>query len=658
MSTTFEGRVRGRVSPRKLLAASLCAAIIALPALAQPASAEDVVQEGRTIEAFIGTNLIGLDGYPANRSVKVEVVRNGVVVGSKTMTTDGTGFLEINHVGGADCFDPPATPDIMPGDTIRTTTEGDAEGVTDRAVVRDVGIGFEDPGIVVDENAGTITVSGHARALENASLVPGSDVLELRLNKGNADNRWDVFPGGDQDRANRRDLRVDIGGQVGPDGNWTRTLNVGSEDAGDWLATPGEVSLEWSAPPGVDEEVNPPAIFVADEGEGGIPGCPPLAEYAMTDTSHPFVNLDNQGNDITLGGVAFGAAGVQVSVPGGAQHDATLTPANPAEPDGPQTWTASIPASEVAALPQGQFLASASFSGPGAPTQPSTIKMVKDTETPATPTATPPAGSYNVRQAVTLDSEDGAAIHYTVNGAEPTAASRKFERQILITASQTVRAAAIDAAGNRSEIASFPYVIREASSLTLNASRAPINFGQTTALSGRLISDGAALADKRVILERRPAGTTGFSRVPGQPAAGLITNDNGAFRLAGVKPAKNTDYRARFVTDAGFKGSASTLERVGVRAAVSNVTSTAQIRVNQVKAISGTVSPAHTGNVRVIIKRGTTTVVSRNVTLTNSRYSTSYRPTLAGTYSVSVRFAGDADHLAGTSPVRSFRVIR
>lgn len=124
-------RRRARASARLILLALLVSAFAAAPA------------EARTIEAFIGSNLVNVQGHPPHTDVTVEVLRGGVVVGSRTMTTDADGFLEINHVGDADCFDPPATPDVTPGDVIRTTTAGDDPGVTDQATLRDLAIDFE-----------------------------------------------------------------------------------------------------------------------------------------------------------------------------------------------------------------------------------------------------------------------------------------------------------------------------------------------------------------------------------------------------------------------------------------------------------------------------------------------------------------------------------
>lgn len=259
---------RGRGMARKVLATSLVAAVLSGSALVGSASA--AVTGGQTIEAFIGTNLVSLYGYTPGESVKLEVFRPGNPnpIGTTTRTADSEGFIEINHDGtaGGDCFDAPNTPNIRPGDTLRTTGDPEPAGSgVDSEVVRDIGIRFNQ--ITTNTRTDKITVSGHARSTVAAPIVPRRDVLELRLNKA-GENPWEGTGG-------RTDLRVDIGRNLDRQGNFTRVLNVSHNDAVDWKRNPGEVSLEWSEALGEVEGL-PPAIFVADQGPGVAEGCPPL----------------------------------------------------------------------------------------------------------------------------------------------------------------------------------------------------------------------------------------------------------------------------------------------------------------------------------------------------------------------------------------------
>ena len=252
-------KARGGMA-RKALATSLVAAVLAGSALAGSATA--AVTGGQTIEAFIGTNLVGLSGYGAGEEVTLEVIRNGNTIGTATKTADGTGFIEINHGGTAenDCFDGPNTPNIKPGDTLRTT--GASSGV-DSEVVRDIGVKFNQ--ITTNTMTNKIAVSGHARSTTRAPIAR-TDILELRLNKAGENPR--------EGTGGRTALRVNVDRNLDAQGNFTRVLRVSHNDAVDWRRNPGEVFLEWSN--AVGEADAPPAIFVADRGPGVAAGCPPL----------------------------------------------------------------------------------------------------------------------------------------------------------------------------------------------------------------------------------------------------------------------------------------------------------------------------------------------------------------------------------------------
>jgi hypothetical protein len=80
----------------------------------------------------------------------------------------------------------------------------------------------------------------------------------------------------------------------------------------------------------------------------------------------------------------------------------------------------------------------------------------RDTVAPAAPTATPGAGSYAGAQSVTLNgAEPGGEIRFTTNGTAPTASSTRYTGQISVDRDTTIRAIAVDAAGNVSGEAAF-----------------------------------------------------------------------------------------------------------------------------------------------------------------------------------------------------------
>jgi hypothetical protein len=90
-----------------------------------------------------------------------------------------------------------------------------------------------------------------------------------------------------------------------------------------------------------------------------------------------------------------------------------------------------------------------------------TLELPKDTVAPGAPTADPAAGPYVGAVNVKLSGETGATIHYTNNGTTPTASSPVAPASIPVTATQTLRAIAIDGAGNPSPLATLAYVITQ-----------------------------------------------------------------------------------------------------------------------------------------------------------------------------------------------------
>lgn len=170
-------------------------------------TANGAVAGGRSIEVFHGRDFVGLSGYPARTPVTVDVVRGGAVVGTVTRNTLADGSLEINHLGDTDCWAPPVTPDIMPGDQVRSTfTNATGATVEDFTAVRDVYVDTEN--IVFDAAGGTITVQGHARSSAAAPIEAGH-ILEARL-------RWGT--------RLVRDPRADVGGALRADGSFEHTF--------------------------------------------------------------------------------------------------------------------------------------------------------------------------------------------------------------------------------------------------------------------------------------------------------------------------------------------------------------------------------------------------------------------------------------------------
>ena len=78
----------------------------------------------------------------------------------------------------------------------------------------------------------------------------------------------------------------------------------------------------------------------------------------------------------------------------------------------------------------------------------------RDTVAPAAPTASLPGGEIALPQTIHLNGEN---VRYTTDGSEPTVASTPYAGGISVTSALTIKAIAVDAAGNVSPVAAFAY---------------------------------------------------------------------------------------------------------------------------------------------------------------------------------------------------------
>jgi hypothetical protein len=307
----------------------------------------------------------------------------------------------------------------------------------------------------------------------------------------------------------------------------------------------------------------------------------------------------------------------------------------------------------------GPGTATAGAGGPGANAAQTNLFTVIGKLSELTAVAVPRGGEFEEAQQVRLAaSEDTAQIFYTLDGTDPTTGSNEYTGEpVNIPQTATLKFIVVNAGGDQSEVFQQRYAIRPPTSTNLRAGSRALNFRQATVLTGRLVSGGEPLANKRVVLVQRPIGQQRFSRVPGGV---LTTNARGNFSKR-VRPAKNTIYRAVYRGEAeSFKRSVSAPQRVNTRVAVTLNVSGNQISNGQRVGMVGVVRPSHDGRVKLIIKRGNRTVAVRNVALNNSRYRFVYRPPTVGNYSVRAVFPRqDRDHLGNFSrPVERFRVTR
>jgi hypothetical protein len=423
------------------LAASLAVEAPALAAISSPPAFP------REVTVFPERDFVVVDLWPANQPVRVEVLRNGVVIGTATATTGADGLAEINHPGGF-CWTG-FTPDILPGDSVRALELDGAGALMLDGAGQPIGDMTQSSLITAQPAAqvgSQVVIHGTARTPAGGQLPLGS--MEQRI----------VNPAL-VGLVGRRDIRAPGNGTLAYDGpastNWTATYSgLSGQTAA--AAVGGETRiLSWMAAPGGNRSGI--TIFeAATLGGPGFGGCPLGAANAVT---APGVlnatSLAAGATDVVFTGASQpDATGVDVSITDGTT---TITKAATMAAG---SWTAAVPVSELGTLADGALTASGAFAVAGGTVAGTTLGVVKDTVLPDAPTANPAPGTYEGTQSVVLHSADpDAAIHYTTNGTEPTPASPVTKGQLSVTSTQTVKALAVDPSGNRSAITALGYTI-------------------------------------------------------------------------------------------------------------------------------------------------------------------------------------------------------
>src|SRR4051794_34038995 len=422
-----------------LLAFGLTAALAASGAAAKGGGGGGgVVAAGHTITVLPDTSALELSGFPGATTVQIDVTRDGVQLATGTLTTDSGGDGAMNG-GTMDCWSD-ATPDILPGDVVRVTGPDfvDAKTVDDITTSR-----------AVKTRPGTVVVHGHAAAPDGTPLPVAS--IETRI-IGSTQN---PFSNG------RRDLRAG-GTNAFPltqdaDDPTAFTATFSGLTANDVAAALDAVGVR-----GIFTDTLDPSQTIAESpvARGPAPPCTtPMRRDAITRANHMTVNAGNVGSDLVLSGVTQNADAVTVNLDDESGRRVTI-PATLSMPSGAQTFTATVPADRVGALRDGTLTASATYTIGGMNISGDAMTLVKDTVVPPAPTATPGPRTSLAPQSVTLADDDASAkIHWTAGTATPTADSPAFTSPILVTASQVIRAVAVDRAGNASPVSAFSFEI-------------------------------------------------------------------------------------------------------------------------------------------------------------------------------------------------------
>ena len=104
--------------------------------------------------------------------------------------------------------------------------------------------------------------------------------------------------------------------------------------------------------------------------------------------------------------------------------------------------------------------------------------------TVATPTATPAGGTYTSVQNVTLScSTQGATIHYTTNGSDPTDSSPTYSGPIPINETTTLKAIAVNTGMTNSDVMTEIYTMKVATPTATPAGGGPFTANQSVTIS-------------------------------------------------------------------------------------------------------------------------------------------------------------------------------
>jgi hypothetical protein len=183
----------------------------------------------------------------------------------------------------------------------------------------------------------------------------------------------------------------------------------------------------------------------------------------------------------------------------------------------------------------------------------------------ATPTFSPPAGTYSTPQLVTIsDTTPGATIHYTTDNTTPTTSSPVFNTAIAVNSTETIQAIAAANGFSNSAVASATYIIipaitsisptntiagGPAFTLTVNGtgfvSTSVVNFGanarvtsflSSTQLSAIILASDITTAGNFNVTVTNPAQSSGTSNsasftvlTPQQATAAIVNSVNALF---------------------------------------------------------------------------------------------------------------------------------
>src|SRR3954447_4569090 len=420
------------------------AALTAAAAFTAPAGA--AVSGSHVIATLPSSAGLELTAYPKSTLLDVSLVRNNITIAHGTVMTDAVGDGSVNGGGAVtDCWND-VTPDILPGDEIHV-----------------IGTGFDDSSIVQGTSADmpvqtapdTVVVPGTASDPQGGQLpITGVEARITTASKA-------LFSNG------KRVLRAGTGQPF--------SLSYDTPGGTAWTATysglsAGDVALAMNPleSRGVftNAAVNESTISQNPAAPGPSAPCTaPALRDAATSSTPSSVNIAHNGQDVVVSGVAQDATAVSVTLDDGDPSTGPLTESGTLTGTGSaQTWSATFPGGDVGSLSEGTLTATPTFAITAGSLGGAPLSILKDLQAPGAPAATPApgAGPFHAPQSVSLSVADSSAkIHWTNDGTTPDASSPVLAHgaQIPVTASQTIRAIAIDPAGNPGPVSTLVYTI-------------------------------------------------------------------------------------------------------------------------------------------------------------------------------------------------------
>jgi hypothetical protein len=419
---------------------------VAMAGLMLPADA--AVRDPHTVFVLKNDSIVEVEGLVPGENTLVQVLRNGIVVGSVDQPASNPGgTLIINHDLCWDNF----TPQILPGDTVRVTTAQGVDTVRVRNISADAG--------PTSAGAGSFTIRG--------TITPRVPVGQLQV-----EARGDT-PGGARFRPLAPNLQPDDGevrGQITYDaatgGAFTATftgLNA-DQDAAIAQGTLGEFNVAHVAATSAGGDLKEVTMATTGTPVPG-PGCSldaPVRAHAVTNLSHSVINLANRRRNLVVSGMTLNSDRVDVRL---RDADGTVVQrrANLAGTGAGQTWRTTFTPFQMRRL-NGRIAVAGRYTSGAATLNGGTMALNKDVVRPRPPRSSLRPGVYRRRQFITLDAGPQARIRWTLGRRQPAPTARRGNlyrgQQIAITATQTLKMRAVDRAGNASRLVTKRYVIR------------------------------------------------------------------------------------------------------------------------------------------------------------------------------------------------------